>query len=85
MIDEEQLIGRDELLRVLEETSGRPLRSRIAVRAYPAEGWRTAKVVTLGVLGAFALLQYYLLDVLVQVAAMPHITVFVRAGQLLAQ
>jgi len=84
---------REELLRLLEESSGRPLRTREDIRAYLAElearradtdakvrRWQRAKALTLAVLGAFALLQYYFLDVMVQMLAMPQMTFFVGSA-----
>lgn len=95
-IDEEELAGREELLRLLEEASGRPLRSRAAVREYldeleqrraqesvVAQRWRAAKILTLGLLGALALLQYYFLDIMVQMVSVPQLTIFVRVAKVL--
>ena len=97
-MDQTELLEREELLRLLEQSSGRPLRTRAEVRAYldelierrtradkAAQRWQTAKVVTLGVLGAFALVQFYWFDLMLQVMAIPQITVFVRASRLLQQ
>jgi hypothetical protein len=96
VIDENELVGREELLRLLEEASGRPLRSRAAVREYldevaqrharkskAAGRWRTAKAVTLATLGVLALLQYYFLDIMVQMVTMPQLTIFVRVAKVL--
>lgn len=96
MINEDELVAREELLRLLEERSGRPLRSRGAVRRYLdelaqhhaaasrlGERWRAAKTMALGILGVLALLQYYFLDIMVQVVSVPQLTVFVRIAQVL--
>lgn len=96
LIDEAELVGREELLRLLEQASGRPLRSRAAVREYldelaqrrsqtsaAARRWRTAKAATLAALGVLALLQYYFLDVMLQMVTLPQLTVFVRVAKVL--
>jgi hypothetical protein len=96
MEEPDLLDEREELLQLLERSSGRPLRTRAEVRAYLEElaerrakadtraaRWQTAKVLTLSVLGAFALLQYYLLDVMLQVMSLPQLTVFVRTSKFL--
>lgn len=81
---------------MLEQSSGRPLRTRADVRAYlnelaersnatdkAVQRWQTAKVMTLGVLGAFAVLQFYFLDVMLQMISIPQLTVFVATSKIL--
>lgn len=80
--------SREELLHYLEEISGRTIRTREDVERYvqqvssakpeaSARRWQTAKSVILLVLACAAALQYYLLDIMLQIASMPRVTFFV--------
>lgn len=80
LVSEREHASHEELVRFLEEQSGRSIRSREDVRAYLAElverkagsgplarFWLKAKQATLFGLLAFAFVQYYLFDVFVQI------------------
>lgn len=81
---------REELVQHLEELTGRTLRTRADIQAYvrevaerkPSEQpavrrWHWAKKATLIALLAFGVIQYYVLDVMLQIASMPSNTYFV--------
>jgi hypothetical protein len=81
---------REELLRHLEKLTGRTLRTRADIAAYVREirlrsaadqpsvqRWLKAKKVTLIALFAFGVIQYYLLDVMLEIASMRTTTYFV--------
>jgi hypothetical protein len=84
---------REELVQHLEKVTGRSLRTRADIQAYVREHaerkaadqpsvrrWLNAKRVTLIVLLAFGILQYYILDVMLEIASLPGTTFFVPAG-----
>lgn len=91
LVSAESAASREELVRALEALSGRKIRTREDVKALLAEtaaapqrnaaGWNTAKSLTLLALLGFAALQYYVLDVMVQIASLPQLTVFVAPAQ----
>lgn len=77
--------SRQELTRVLESMSGRSIRSRADVRRYLAEvpassprsvprKWMLARRATLAAGLVLAFLQYYLIDIYVQIMSLPSIT-----------
>ena len=82
---------REELLRHLEELTGRSFHSRDDVRRYVDEMrqqeveflarkgqmWRTVKQSALLALFVVAFLQYYLVDTLVQISTLQQVQVFV--------
>ena len=81
----------DELLRQLEETTGRTFRSKEDVRRFAEEflrdrqgqldrisaRWRVVKQLALFASLALAFLQYYLVDTLYQIVSLRETTVFV--------
>lgn len=82
--------AREDLVRHLEELTGRQIRTREDVEVVLKEAaardpaseasarrWNVAKSITLFVLLGLAGVQYYLLDVFVQIASLPRLTVFV--------
>ena len=82
--------SRETLLRYLEELSGRRLASRSDVRALLQEKqtlrpeqltsvrrWRNAKRATIGALLGFAVLQYHLMDVFLEIMSLRETTYFV--------
>lgn len=84
---------RDELIQHLERLTGRSLKTRDDIAAYVREAatrkatdqpsvrrWLQAKKVTLVALFTFGLLQYYLLDVMLEIASMRSTTFFVPAS-----
>jgi hypothetical protein len=90
MAKQEQSASREELLRHLEQASGRSLRTREDVKAYVDEvaarnaadqpsvrWWQKVKTVTLIALAAFAFVQYYAMDVMTQIMALRENTYFV--------
>jgi hypothetical protein len=81
---------REELVQHLEQLTGRTLRTRADIRAYVSEAaarkaseqpsvrrWLRVKKATLIALLAFGVIQYYVLDVMLQIAALPNNTYFV--------
>jgi len=82
--------SREELVQYLEQLSGRSIRTREDIKAYVDEmsarraadqpsvrWWQKAKTITLVALAAFAFIQYYMLDVMVQIMALRENTFFV--------
>lgn len=91
-VSESDLAAREDLLRFLEQSSGRRIRTKEDIRSYieelsrrstddrAARRWQKAKTLTLAVLGVFAILQYFVIDTLLQIVSMPQLTVFVHTG-----
>lgn len=84
---------REELVQHLEKLTGRTLKTREDITAYVREvsartaaeqpsvrRWLKAKKVTLVALFAFSVVQYYILDVLLEIASMRTTTFFVPAS-----
>lgn len=84
---------REELIRNLERLTGRTLKTREDIAAYVREAaarrasdvpsvqrWLKAKKVTLIALFAFSVIQYHILDVMLEIASMPSTTFFVPAS-----
>jgi len=82
--------SREELIQYLEQASGRSIRTRDDIKAYVEEmaarkaadepsviWWRRAKTATLIGLTVFAFVQYYMIDVMVQIMALRETTFFV--------
>jgi len=82
--------SREELLQHLEKLAGRTLKTRSDIAAYVREvrlrsaadepsvrRWLKAKKVTLAALFAFSVIQYYVVDVMLEIASMPSTTYFV--------
>lgn len=89
-MDNDKPASREELVQYLEEVSGRRIRTRDDIKAYIDEvgarkaaddpsvrRWQAAKTVTLIGLGVFAFIQYYMMDVMVQILSLRETTVFV--------
>jgi hypothetical protein len=81
---------REELVQHLEQLTGRTLRTRADIQAFVQEAaarkasdqpavrrWLRAKKATLIVLLAFGVIQYYVLDVMLEIASLPNNTYFV--------
>ena len=81
---------REELVQHLEQLTGRTLRTRADIQAYVQEAaarkaserpsvrrWLRVKKATLVALLAFGVIQYYVLDVMLEIASMPSNTYFV--------
>jgi hypothetical protein len=84
--------NRDELVQHLEKLTGRTFRTREDIHAYVREvsarkaedepsvrRWLKLKKVTLVALLAFGVMQYYMLDVMLEIVSMRSITFFVPA------
>jgi len=84
---------REELVQHLEKLTGRTLKTREDIQAYFKEvserkaadnpsvrRWLKAKKITLFVLLGFGVIQYYILDVLLEIASMRSTTFFVPAS-----
>jgi len=84
--------NRDELVQHLEKLTGRTLRTREDIQAYVREvsarkaqdepsvrRWLKLKKVTLVALLAFGVMQYYMLDVMLEIVSMRSTTFFVPA------
>ena len=84
--------SREELLEYLEKLTGRTLKTRADIAAYVREvaarsaadtpsvqRWTKVKKITLIALFAFALIQYYILEVMLEIATMRTTTYFVPA------
>ena len=82
--------SRQELIEYLEQVSGRRIRTREDIKAYLDEvaarkaadepsvrRWQQAKTITLIGLATFAFVQYYMMDVMVQILSLRETTVFV--------
>ena len=85
---------REELVQHLEQLTGRTLRTRADIQAYVREvsvrkasdrpsvrRWLKVKRVTLLALLAFGVMQYYILDVLLEIVSMRTTTFFVPAAR----
>lgn len=85
--------SREELIQHLEELTGRTLRTRADIQSYVREisarkaadepsvrRWVKVKKFTLIGLLAFSVMQYYMLDVLLEIASMRSTTFFVPAS-----
>ena len=83
---------REELIEHLEKLTGRSLKTREDIHAYVREvssrkatdkpsvrRWLTVKKTTLVALLAFAVIQYYMLDVMLEILSMRTTTFFVPA------
>jgi hypothetical protein len=86
--------SREELVQHLEQITGRTLRTRADIQAYVREvsvrkasdrpgvrRWLKVKRVTLFALLAFGVMQYYILDVLLEIVSMRTTTFFVPAAR----
>ena len=84
---------REELVQHLEKLTGRTLRTREDIQAYVREvaarkatdqpavrRWLKTKRITLLALLALGVIQYYILDVLLEIVSMPSNTFFVPAS-----
>lgn len=84
---------REELIQHLEALTGRTLRTRADIQSYVRETstrkaadepsvrrWLKAKKFTLVALLAFSVMQYYMLDVLLEITSMRSTTFFVPAS-----
>ena len=84
--------SREELIQHLETLTGRSLKTREDIQAYVREmatrkasdepsvrRWLTIKKATLIALLAFGVIQYYMLDVLLEIVSIPSTTYFVPA------
>jgi hypothetical protein len=84
---------REELLQYLEGLTGRSLRTREDIQSYAREvgarkatdepavrRWLKVKRLTLVALLAFSVMQYYILDVLLEIASMRSTTFFIPAS-----
>jgi hypothetical protein len=92
-VDEKEPETREELIQHLEKLAGRRLKTREDVQAYfretaerkpgqqpSVQRWVKAKRVTLFVLLVFSVIQYYVLDVMLEIASMRTTTFFVPAS-----
>ena len=90
MAAEKEPETREELVQHLEKLTGRSLRTREDIQAYVREvaarkaadqpsvrRWLKVKKVTLLVLLAFRVMQYYVLDVMLEIVSLPSTTFFV--------
>jgi len=90
VVAEKEPETREELVQHLEKLTGRTLRTREDIQAYVREvaarkaadqpsvrRWLKAKRLTLLVLLAFSVLQYYVLDVMLEIVSLPSTTFFV--------
>jgi hypothetical protein len=84
---------REELVQYLEKLTGRTLKTRGDIQAYVREvaarkgheqpsvrRWLKAKKVTLGALLAFGVVQYYALDVMLEIISLRSTTFFIPAS-----
>ena len=84
--------GREELIQHLEKLTGRSLKTREDIQAYVREvsarkasdqpsvrRWLNVKKATLVALLAFGVIQYYMLDVMLEIVSMRTTTYFVPA------
>jgi hypothetical protein len=89
-VSEREPESREELIQHLEKLTGRSLKTREDIQAYvrqvsarkasdePAvRRWLTVKKATLIALLAFGVVQYYMLDVMLEIVSMPTTTYFV--------
>ena len=83
-------LSREELIEHLEQASGRRIRTREDIKAYLDEvaarkaaddpsvrRWQQAKTITLIGLATVAFVQYYMMDVMVQILSLRETTVFI--------
>ena len=95
-MSEAQPETREELVRHLEKLTGRTFKTREDIQAYVREvgsrkatdqpsvrRWLNAKRVTLAVLLVFGVLQYYILDVMLEIASMRTTVFFVPTTRML--
>ena len=91
-VSEREPESREELIQHLEKLTGRSLKTREDIQAYVSEvaarkasdepsvrRWLTAKKASLIALLAFGVIQYYLLDVMLEIVSMRTTTYFVPA------
>jgi hypothetical protein len=91
-VSEKEPETREELVQHLEKLTGRTLKTREDIQAYVREvsarkaaddpavrRWLKAKKITLLALLAFGVMQYYMLDVLLEIVSMRSNTFFVPA------
>jgi hypothetical protein len=89
-VSEKEPETREELVQHLEKLTGRTLKTREDIQAYVREvsarkatdnpsvrRWLKAKKITLVALLAFGVMQYYILDVLLEIVSMRSTTYFV--------
>ena len=82
--------SREELIQYLEQVSGRRIRTREDIKTFLDEvaarkavdapsvrRWQQAKTITLIGLATFAFVQYYMMDVMVQILSLRETTVFI--------
>jgi hypothetical protein len=92
-VNEKEPETREELVQHLEKLTGRTLKTREDIQAYVREvsarkasddpsvrRWLRAKKITLLALLAFGVMQYYILDVLLEIVSMRTTTYFVPAS-----
>jgi hypothetical protein len=92
-VPEQVPASREELIQHLEKLTGRTLKTREDIAAYVREvkarkaadepsvqRWLKAKKVTLMALFAFGVIQYYILDVMLEIVSMRSTTFFVPAS-----
>lgn len=85
--------SREQLVQHLERLTGRTLKTREDIQAYVREvgerkateqpsvrRWLKAKKVTLGALLAFGVVQYYALDVMLEIVSLRSTTFFIPAS-----
>ena len=90
MVAEKEPETREELVQHLEKLTGRTLRTRDDIQAYVREvaarnaadepsvrRWVKVKKVTLIALLAFSVMQYYIVDVMLEIVSLPSTTFFV--------
>jgi hypothetical protein len=93
VIDPPQPETREELVQHLEKLTGRSLRTREDIQAYVREvaarkasdqpavrRWLQVKKVTLIILLGFGVMQYYILDVMLEIVSMRATTFFIPAS-----
>ena len=91
-MSEQQAESREELIQHLEQMTGRSLKTREDIQAYVREvsarraadqpsvrRWLSVKKATLIALLAFGVIQYYMLDVMLEIVSMRTTTYFVPA------
>lgn len=93
MVKEKEPETREELVQHLEKLTGRTLRTREDIQAFVREvgerraidqpsvrRWIKAKHITLAALLIFGVIQYYMLDVMLQIVSLQSPTFFVPAA-----
>jgi len=91
-VSEREAENREELIQHLEQLTGRSLKTREDIQAYVREvsarraadqpsvrRWLSVKKATLIALLAFGVIQYYMLDVMLEIVSMRTTTYFVPA------